>query len=203
MFNTCFDFGITFIKIDAGLKWSNHDRSLIRVGRETFLQLAFNSFFKNCDCNLSHTIDDYSAVMNLPLSEEYLAEHWKDDAFYGYQFLNGVHPSMIRNCRQLPSNFPVTEELVQPFLEAGTSLQQEIQVCVGVQTTRLHVSIDVLTSVMCHTRSMWDIQTRICMKQILEESLELTKPVWLVLSKMSPMVLNDDYHDISLLELLG
>ncbi|CAL8386911.1 unnamed protein product [Boreogadus saida] len=58
---------------------------------------------------------------------EYLAEHWKDDAFYGYQFLNGVHPSMIRNCPDLPSNFPVTEEMVQPFLEAGTSLQQEIQ----------------------------------------------------------------------------
>ena len=68
------------------------------------------------------------------LSEEYVAEHWKDDAFYGYQFLNGVHPSMIRNCPHLPSNFPVTEEMVQPFLEAGTSLQQEIQVCEGVQT---------------------------------------------------------------------
>ncbi|XP_059917629.1 hydroperoxide isomerase ALOXE3-like [Gadus macrocephalus] len=58
---------------------------------------------------------------------EYLAEHWKDDAFYGYQFLNGVHPSMIRNCPHLPSNFPVTEEMVQPFLETGTSLKQEIQ----------------------------------------------------------------------------
>ncbi|CAL8375447.1 unnamed protein product [Arctogadus glacialis] len=58
---------------------------------------------------------------------EYLAEHWKDDAFYGYQFLNGVHPSMFRNCPHLPSNFPVTEEMVQPFLEPGTSLQQEIQ----------------------------------------------------------------------------
>ena len=34
----------------------------------------------------------------------------------------------------MPSNFPVTEEMVQPFLEPGTSLQQEIQVCVGVHT---------------------------------------------------------------------
>ncbi|XP_030221116.1 arachidonate 15-lipoxygenase B-like [Gadus morhua] len=58
---------------------------------------------------------------------EYLAEHWKDDAFYGYQFLNGVNPSIIRNCPLMPSNFPVTEEMVQPFLEPGTSLQQEIQ----------------------------------------------------------------------------
>uniref|UniRef100_A0A8C5BCH4 Lipoxygenase domain-containing protein n=1 Tax=Gadus morhua TaxID=8049 RepID=A0A8C5BCH4_GADMO len=61
------------------------------------------------------------------LLTQYLAEHWKDDAFYGYQFLNGVHPSMIRNCPHLPSNFPVTEEMVQPFLETGTSLKQEIQ----------------------------------------------------------------------------
>ncbi|XP_030221926.1 arachidonate 15-lipoxygenase B [Gadus morhua] len=59
--------------------------------------------------------------------KQYLAEHWKEDAFYGYQFLNGVHPSMIRNCPHLPSNFPVTEEMVQPFLETGTSLKQEIQ----------------------------------------------------------------------------
>ncbi|CAL8360232.1 unnamed protein product [Lota lota] len=58
---------------------------------------------------------------------EYVSEHWKDDAFYGYQFLNGVHPSVIRSCPRLPSNFPVTEEMAQPFLEAGTSLQQEIQ----------------------------------------------------------------------------
>ncbi|CAL8291706.1 unnamed protein product [Boreogadus saida] len=53
--------------------------------------------------------------------------HWKEDAFYGYQFLNGVNPSIIRNCPHLPSNFPVTEEMVQPSLGAGTSLQKEIQ----------------------------------------------------------------------------
>ncbi|KAK0133056.1 Arachidonate 15-lipoxygenase B [Merluccius polli] len=58
---------------------------------------------------------------------EYVSQHWREDAFYGYQFLNGLNPTVIRNCSQLPSNFPVTEEMVQPFLKAGTSLHKEIK----------------------------------------------------------------------------
>uniref|UniRef100_A0A671WXM6 Si:dkey-17e16.9 n=1 Tax=Sparus aurata TaxID=8175 RepID=A0A671WXM6_SPAAU len=58
---------------------------------------------------------------------EYVAEHWKEDDFYGFQFLNGVNPSMIKRCSELSQNFPVTEEMVKPFLEEGTSLQNEMK----------------------------------------------------------------------------
>ncbi|XP_029966798.1 hydroperoxide isomerase ALOXE3-like [Salarias fasciatus] len=61
-----------------------------------------------------------------PMSE-YVAEHWKADEFFGYQFLNGTNPSVIKRCSELPPNFPVTEEMVKPFLQEGSSLKEEMK----------------------------------------------------------------------------
>ncbi|KAI3364280.1 hypothetical protein L3Q82_011085 [Scortum barcoo] len=58
---------------------------------------------------------------------EYVTEHWKEDDFYGSQFLNGINPNMIKRCSELPPNFPVKEEMVKPFLEKGSSLQREME----------------------------------------------------------------------------
>ncbi|XP_070844176.1 hydroperoxide isomerase ALOXE3-like [Chaetodon trifascialis] len=58
---------------------------------------------------------------------DYVAEHWKEDDFYGYQFLNAINPNVIKRCSELPRNFPVTEQMVQPFLEKGSSLRREMQ----------------------------------------------------------------------------
>ncbi|KAM3864529.1 arachidonate 12-lipoxygenase, 12R-type-like [Diretmus argenteus] len=56
---------------------------------------------------------------------DYVQEHWKEDAFFGYQFLNGVNPILIRRCSVLPKNFPVTNDMV--FLHGGHSLTEEMQ----------------------------------------------------------------------------
>ncbi|XP_035535059.1 hydroperoxide isomerase ALOXE3-like [Morone saxatilis] len=61
-----------------------------------------------------------------PVSE-YVTEHWKEDDFYGFQFLNSINPNVIKRCSELPPNFPVTEETVKPFLEKGSSLQKEME----------------------------------------------------------------------------
>nr|XP_056719190.1 hydroperoxide isomerase ALOXE3-like isoform X2 [Euleptes europaea] len=61
-----------------------------------------------------------------PVSE-YVADHWMDDAFFGYQYLNGVNPVVIRKCTKIPANFPVTQEMVAASLAEGTSLQQEVK----------------------------------------------------------------------------
>ncbi|KAJ8009631.1 hypothetical protein DPEC_G00090920 [Dallia pectoralis] len=58
---------------------------------------------------------------------EYVSEHWKDDDFFGSQFLNGTNPNVIQRCSTLPANFPVKDEMVQPFLGSGRSLEIEMQ----------------------------------------------------------------------------
>lgn len=71
---------------------------------------------------------NYTLFLNV-FHLEYVFEHWKEDDFFGSQFLNGTNPNVIQRCSKLPHNFPVTEEMVQPFLEGGSSLAMEMQVC--------------------------------------------------------------------------
>uniref|UniRef100_A0A8C0GZ78 Uncharacterized protein n=1 Tax=Chelonoidis abingdonii TaxID=106734 RepID=A0A8C0GZ78_CHEAB len=61
-------------------------------------------------------------------SPEYVSERWQEDSFFGYQFLNGVNPVVMRKCTSLPENFPMTEEMVASSLGEGTTLQNELKV---------------------------------------------------------------------------
>ncbi|XP_020504092.2 hydroperoxide isomerase ALOXE3 [Labrus bergylta] len=56
---------------------------------------------------------------------DYVQEHWKEDAFFGYQFLNGINPMLIRRCSVLPENFPVTDGMVR--LPDQCSLEDEMK----------------------------------------------------------------------------
>ncbi|ROL47214.1 Arachidonate 12-lipoxygenase, 12R-type [Anabarilius grahami] len=57
---------------------------------------------------------------------EYIQEHWDEDEFFGYQFLNGLNPMMIQRCSKLPENFPVTDDMVKDSLRES-SLEQEMK----------------------------------------------------------------------------
>ncbi|KAK7175682.1 hypothetical protein R3I93_000062 [Phoxinus phoxinus] len=53
-------------------------------------------------------------------------QDWSEDYMFGYQFLNGCNPVMIKKCTEIPDKFPVTHEMVKDFLKKGVTLQEEI-----------------------------------------------------------------------------
>ncbi|XP_070683655.1 arachidonate 12-lipoxygenase, 12R-type-like [Pempheris klunzingeri] len=73
------------------------------------------------------SIDDINQVFCCKRTDisDYVQEHWKEDALFGYQFLNGVNPMLIRRCTALPGNFPVTDDMV--FLHGQTTLAEEMK----------------------------------------------------------------------------
>ncbi|XP_062334824.1 polyunsaturated fatty acid lipoxygenase ALOX15B-like [Osmerus eperlanus] len=75
------------------------------------------------------SIDDMRKAFydhNTPISD-YVQQHWREDTFFGYQFLNGVNPTIIRQCSQLPENFPVTDDMVRVSLHGASSLTDQIK----------------------------------------------------------------------------
>uniref|UniRef100_A0A6I8PJS0 Arachidonate epidermal lipoxygenase 3 n=1 Tax=Ornithorhynchus anatinus TaxID=9258 RepID=A0A6I8PJS0_ORNAN len=60
-------------------------------------------------------------------TSEFVTEHWREDWFFGYQYLNGVNPVMLRRCCRLPENFPVTSDMVAPVLGPGRCLHEELE----------------------------------------------------------------------------
>ncbi|KAK1156707.1 arachidonate 15-lipoxygenase B-like [Acipenser oxyrinchus oxyrinchus] len=71
-------------------------------------------------------IENYFGV-NKTEESEFVKSMWEEDTFFGYQFLNGCNPIMIKKCKEIPSNFAVTNDMVSRFLEKSTSLENEMQ----------------------------------------------------------------------------
>ncbi|KAM6893959.1 polyunsaturated fatty acid lipoxygenase ALOX8-like [Xenentodon cancila] len=58
-----------------------------------------------------------------------------DDDFFGYQFLNGINPLLIRQCKTLPKNFAVSSDAVpKEEMEKGNIFLCDYKILDGVET---------------------------------------------------------------------
>uniref|UniRef100_A0A8B9P6Q3 Uncharacterized protein n=1 Tax=Apteryx owenii TaxID=8824 RepID=A0A8B9P6Q3_APTOW len=73
------------------------------------------------------SLDEMRSIFSKTKVPEYVARHWREDTFFGYQYLNGNNPVVIRKCTELPEKFPVTPAMVADSLGAGTTLAEELQ----------------------------------------------------------------------------
>lgn len=58
------------------------------------------------------------------MPSERIRESWKEDALFGYQFLNGANPMLLRRSKSLPDRLVVPPEMQ----DLQTQLEKELQV---------------------------------------------------------------------------
>ncbi|RXN17464.1 arachidonate 5-lipoxygenase-like isoform X1 [Labeo rohita] len=99
---------------------SNYNQAIGNLGLNKFMELFQSSWkditdFRKIFVKIQNTVS------------EYVMQNWNKDYFFGYQFLNGSNPVMIRKCMNLPDKFAVTQEMVKGSLDRGLTLQEELQ----------------------------------------------------------------------------
>lgn len=81
-------------------------------------------------------LSDYAKFAKVLNPEEaiplYEAGRWTSDVEFGRQVLNGVNPMVIKKCTTIPAKFPVTEDMVKPYLARGLSLKEELEVSLNL-----------------------------------------------------------------------
>ncbi|XP_078527062.1 hydroperoxide isomerase ALOXE3-like [Lissotriton helveticus] len=115
-------------ELDLNLKYSiTKSLHFALTERTSTLEVKLKGFFGSQESWKS--LEDLRRVFWIysTATSEYVSQHWKEDAFFGYQFLNGVDPMMIKKCNKIPDNFPVTDSMVECILGPNKNLTTELQ----------------------------------------------------------------------------
>ncbi|XP_042526809.1 polyunsaturated fatty acid lipoxygenase ALOX15-like [Dipodomys spectabilis] len=86
--------------------------------------------------------DDFDCVFKSSYGKlaERVRNSWKKDAFFGYQFLNGANPMLLRRCVSFPARLvfpPGMEELqaqLEKELQGGTLFEADFSLLDGIKT---------------------------------------------------------------------
>ncbi|XP_070845516.1 hydroperoxide isomerase ALOXE3-like [Chaetodon trifascialis] len=131
---SCYDNGLPetmkadIVSLPAEVRFSaSKATDMILTVSKALVELGLQSFmFSQDHWSSFHQIHQLCQQTRTPTSG--LVEHlWREDWFFGYQFLNGANPTLIRRCTEIPPNMAVTEETVGASLGGGISLSQEVE----------------------------------------------------------------------------
>ncbi|XP_073517186.1 polyunsaturated fatty acid lipoxygenase ALOX15B-like [Phyllobates terribilis] len=91
------------------------------------LEVGIKGFTKCTDS--WRNLEDIKTVFyfNRTKTSDEVSRIWNEDSFFGYQYLNGVNPMLIKKCTRLPENFPVSSSMVAASLGTSTDLEKELQ----------------------------------------------------------------------------
>uniref|UniRef100_A0A3Q2PR51 Lipoxygenase domain-containing protein n=1 Tax=Fundulus heteroclitus TaxID=8078 RepID=A0A3Q2PR51_FUNHE len=89
---------------------------------------------------------DYIWTWFETFSEHYVKNNWRDDDFFGYQFLNGLNPMLIKCIKALPDNFHVTDGMISQYckgnlddeIKKGNIFLCDYKLLDGVETQEIH-----------------------------------------------------------------
>ncbi|XP_078369939.1 allene oxide synthase-lipoxygenase protein-like isoform X2 [Oculina patagonica] len=87
----------------------------------------FSKKAKNLIKETKHMMNEVVGLANKSTSKIVEEDRWMTDEVFGSLFVNGCNPNTIQRCDKLPSNFPVTEDMVKSFLDRGKTLEEEMQ----------------------------------------------------------------------------
>ncbi|CAH2286102.1 hydroperoxide isomerase ALOXE3-like [Pelobates cultripes] len=104
-------------------KYASFGFTLVATGLEMQLKGFTNCTDPWTDLNDLNKVFLYKKTHNSVL----VSQMWKEDRFFGYEFLNGVNPVLIRKCIKIPGNFPVEQEMVAAILGTSTDLNKELE----------------------------------------------------------------------------
>ncbi|XP_029464988.1 arachidonate 5-lipoxygenase-like [Rhinatrema bivittatum] len=107
-----------------GKKLYDFDLNYIRAIENLSLNIFVNMFQSSWS-----NFEDFERIFIRISSSgsEYVRQHWQEDSLFGYQFLNGCNPVLIKKCKEIPQKFPVTTEMVESSLKRNLTLEEEAQ----------------------------------------------------------------------------
>ncbi|XP_043861348.1 polyunsaturated fatty acid lipoxygenase ALOX12-like isoform X2 [Dromiciops gliroides] len=91
------------------------------------------------------SLEDFNQIVwrNKSALSERVRQSWKDDDFFGYQFLNGINPTLLRRSTSLPTRLvipPGTEGLqaqLERKLQEGRLFEADYSLLAGIQANEI------------------------------------------------------------------
>ncbi|XP_078808565.1 polyunsaturated fatty acid lipoxygenase ALOX8-like isoform X2 [Oryzias latipes] len=119
--------------------------SIISTGMEhldVIYQRILGYFMRNKTWSSFEEIENFYKCLVPPTP---VLENWRKDSFFGYQYLNGINPMVIKRIRSLPDNFPVTDKVIQnpavslnSEMEKGNIFLCDYKILDGVETNTIN-----------------------------------------------------------------